>query len=161
MKLDLTDIALNPGKQHSYKLDESGFGELENNVFSETPIIGELSFRNVHGNIYVKGYFSTKLKTLCGRCLEFFEIPVSADIEEVLPLNGKIEDENYLEDIDFPIFTDNILDLTEMLRQYLVLEIPVQPFCSENCMQEKSVSEEDNNNTDNNNPFAELLKDYE
>lgn len=159
MKLDLTDIALNPGKQHSYEIDEPGFGELENNVFSETPIKGELSFRNVHGNIYVKGYFSTRLKTICGRCLEFFEIPVSADIEEVLPLDEKIEDDNYLEDIDFPIFTDNIFDLTEMIRQYLVLEIPVQPLCSENCMQENSVSED--NNTDSNNPFAELLKDYE
>lgn len=133
MKLDLTEIALNPGKRKDYIIDEHGLDQISNDIISKNPIKGKLNFSNTHGLIYVKGYFETIITLKCGRCLENYDFSIYEDIEEVLPVTGETEDENYLDDKDFPIFENYILNLTELLRQYILVEVPTQPLCNESC----------------------------
>ena len=166
MKLDLTEIALNPGKRKSYIIDESGFGDLEEDVVSSCPIKGELTFTNTHDLIYVKGFFETKAELVCGRCLEMFSFDINREIEEVFPINGETENEDYLDDRDIPLYENYILDLSELLRQYILIEVPFNPLCSEECKglcpgcgENLNLSECKCADTENNNPFSELLKD--
>ena len=167
MKLDLTEIALTPGKRISYEIDEPGFGDSQIDFISENPIKGNLTFSNTHGLIYVKGNFNTTIKVECGRCLEYFDMPIGKEIEEVLPVTGETDDENYVDDADFPIFVNYILDLTELIRQYILVEIPIQPLCNESC---KGIcigcgvnlnnSECKCEKKDTHNPFEKLLKEF-
>ena len=46
MKLDLTEIALTPGKRMSYELDEEPLGDISLEIISESPIKGNLKFTN-------------------------------------------------------------------------------------------------------------------
>ena len=138
MKLDLTEIALNLGKKHKYIIDEPAFGELSIEVSNNAPISGEVVFSNIGSVIYVKGFIKTEIDILCSRCLDTYKQQVNKQVEEVLPIakaniDKSFDDENYLEDLDEPLFVDNIFDLSEMLRQYILLEVPYKPLCKEDC----------------------------
>lgn len=168
MKLDLTEIALNPGKRKDYIIDEEGLGSIDE-VISEAPIKGVLKFTNTHGLIYAKGNFTTTVKLQCGRCLEYFDFPISKDIEEIFPIvTGEIEEDNYLDDVDFPVFENYILDLGELIRQYILVEVPTQPLCIESCkglcvgcganLNKSKCHCEDK---EINNPFKDLLEKFD
>ncbi|MBQ7258179.1 MAG: DUF177 domain-containing protein [Abditibacteriota bacterium] len=167
MRLDLTEIALTPGKRMSYELNEEPLGDISEEVISNAPIQGCLKFTNTHGLIYVKGSFKTEVKMMCGRCLEYFNVAIEREIEEVLPVTGETDDENFLDDLETPVFVNYVLDLSELLRQYILVEVPIKPLCNESCKgicigcganlnTEKCKCEDKTNN----NPFADLLKDF-
>ncbi len=168
MKLDLTEIALTPGKRMSYEIDEPGFGELSSEIYSEAPIKGNLTFTNTHGLIYVKGDFNAEIKVECGRCLDYFNMAINREIEEVLPVTGETDDENFLDDLETPVFVDYVLDLSELLRQYILVEVPIKPLCKESCKgicigcgANLNTEECKCDKTPTNNPFADLLKDFD
>lgn len=88
--------------------------------------------------ILVESTFTTSVKQRCSRCLEPCETAVEGHISEeflpttdivtgelVLPEDGE---ENYLID------RDHILDLTEAVRQEILLQIPLQPLHSPECL---------------------------
>lgn len=169
MKLDLTEIALNPGKRKEYIIDQEGLGLIDGNLVSDLPIKGKLDFTNTHGLIYVKGNFTTTVKLQCGRCLEYFDFSVSQDIEEVFPIvTGEIEEDNYLDDVDFPIFENYILNLNDLIRQYILVEVPTQPLCMESCKglcvgcgANLNTSNCHCENIETNNPFKTLLERFD
>lgn len=65
------------------------------------------------------------LTLVCDRCLEEFELPVSLRASEEFA-------EHATED-QWPIERDGKIDLTEPIRQLLILEQPTQPLCSPDC----------------------------
>lgn len=77
-----------------------------------------LEAQMISGKVLVKGGFKLSLSGSCGRCLE----PVTIDLP-----------------IDFELFYDEIsesdeeLDITEDLRAEILLELPTNILCSEDC----------------------------
>lgn len=143
MKLDLTEIAINLGKKHTYELNEPPLGMLSEEITSDKDITGELKFSNTGSVICVRGFFKTEILIQCSRCLEPYKLAINERIEEVLPIAGKYsshkdpkdlaEDEEYLDDEDQPIFANNVFDMDELLRQNILVAAPVWAFCSEDC----------------------------
>ncbi|MBO4548703.1 MAG: DUF177 domain-containing protein [Abditibacteriota bacterium] len=134
MKLDLNEIALCSGKRYTYVLREEPLGRLSDELVSDTEITGKLTFSNTGSSICVRGRFDTELSCVCSRCLEPFRVSVGDDIDEVLPLGEELcDDELYLDDGDNPIFRDNVFDLSELLRQCIILQAPAWGVCSPDC----------------------------
>ena len=75
----------------------------------------------------------------CSRCLKKFNSRLAATIDEEysksMPPDPKIGKVIELKEEDFvyPIEKDNTLDLDEMIRQNLLLSVPIKVLCSENC----------------------------
>lgn len=93
---------------------------------------------------WVDGDFRGTLVQECVRCLESFDsvldIPVTAYYQgqEVITAkqkskSSKTEEDSNSEEIDsFPLLNDG-LNLADMLREQLILSIPIQPLCTEHC----------------------------
>ncbi|MFC2056583.1 DUF177 domain-containing protein [Chloroflexota bacterium] len=73
----------------------------------------------------------------CSRCLSLLNCPLTLNIEEeYFPITDIITDATLpLPDEPgcFTIDENNILDLTEAIRQYALLAIPMKPLCHQDC----------------------------
>lgn len=80
------------------------------------PVIYDLELSATIGGIVLNGQVSTKTACTCGRCLNKFNSEISAKIC------------HFYEKDDAPE-----LDISEDVREDLLLEIPMNPTCSDNC----------------------------
>ena len=92
--------------------------------------------RTDHG-ILVKGELKTASELTCSRCLNQFECPLKLKIEEEYFPTTDIISGTPLPTPDdpsaFTIDERNILDLTEAIRQYTLLAVPMKPLCQPDC----------------------------
>jgi uncharacterized protein len=92
--------------------------------------------RTVKG-ILVTGNLVTRIETQCSRCLELVDIPLEINLEEEFqPTVDVITGQRLpMEEEDQALWIDahHILDLTEVIRQNLLLASPLHPLCRESC----------------------------
>ena len=85
----------------------------------------------------VKGRIFTDLEIECSRCLELveqrFEIPFSAAFVTPENYTEAKEAELKSDDLDVSIFEGDRIDLTELVREQILLVVPTQVFCREDC----------------------------
>ncbi|UCC59537.1 MAG: DUF177 domain-containing protein [Dehalococcoidia bacterium] len=112
---------------------------VEINERAETGIAvqGRVQLLRTNRSILVSGKIGTTTKEVCSRCLEEFDLPLTLDIEEEYyvkrdPTTGAMLSVPS-ESGTFTIDEDNILDLNEAVRQYILLTQPMKPICRENC----------------------------
>ncbi|MDP6495816.1 MAG: DUF177 domain-containing protein, partial [Dehalococcoidia bacterium] len=87
--------------------------------------------------ILVKGNLRTHVDTTCGRCLNSFSAPVTCDIEEeffpkIDMLNGASLPPPPDPDT-FCVDEHHILDLSEAVRQYALMTLPITLLCRSDC----------------------------
>ena len=139
MKLDLNEVATHLGKRIRYEIDESPIVDEESGLKCVAPIKGEVTFSNAGRPIVARGSFTTSLELECARCLENFRLNVASPVEEEVELAGSLVQSEAEEAEEPPvkelegIFVDNVLDITELLRQDILLAVPIKPICSETC----------------------------
>ncbi len=98
---------------------------------------GECSLLRLQGSILVKCALETEVELACGRCLSLFRHPLKMKFEEeyvptVDVLTGALLPQPE-ETSTFTIDEHHILDLTEAVRQYATLAVPMKPLCGEEC----------------------------
>lgn len=89
-------------------------------------LLGDITFTRTHIGIIVEGDIEAQTAVQCVRSLEWFDLPLSFALEDALftPLNqAPIE-----QDDDRIIGDDGMIDLTETLRQHIVLALPINPI---------------------------------
>ncbi len=90
-------------------------------------------------DVVVRGRLVAKLVTECARCLEAAHIPVDAEVSGLLTARGAElrpePDEVDLtpEDLEREFFTGDTIVLDALVREQLLLEVPIQPLCSDAC----------------------------
>ena len=77
--------------------------------------------------LQVKG--TTKVETICVRCLEPFFLPVEMAFEELFEFPSR-----YREETDLLLPDDGYIDLRPLYREYLILSIPMKPLCKTDCL---------------------------
>ncbi len=103
----------------------------------DSMVQGELRLMRTDRSILVKGILHTELAVTCSRCLSPFSCPLTLDIEEeyfptvdvVSGASLPVPDEPG----GFTIDGHHVLDLTEAIRQYALMIIPMKPICREDC----------------------------
>jgi len=98
---------------------------------------GTVKLLRTDNGILVKGTLNTQSDLTCSRCLEQFDNPLTLEIEEEYFPTIDIVSGSALPQPDdpgaFTIDEHNILDLTEAIRQYTLLAIPMKPLCKADC----------------------------
>ncbi|MDP2730028.1 MAG: DUF177 domain-containing protein [Dehalococcoidales bacterium] len=98
---------------------------------------GEVQLMRTNRGILARGTLETEVKLTCSRCLSQFYCPLKLEIEEeyfpVADMAADTVPSLSEESGYFPIDEDNILDLTEAVRQYVLLAIPMKPLCHQDC----------------------------
>jgi DUF177 domain-containing protein len=98
---------------------------------------GTVSLLRTPQGVLVQAQMEVSIPEECGRCLEPFSQQVVAEIEEVFQ---PITDVNTGAPLALPrdedVFTideRHMLDLTEALRQGILVALPIQPLCRPDC----------------------------
>ena len=124
------------GVSREYELDEDITG-IDKDLDVVQPLRGRVKFLRTGEGILVTGHVQTAANLPCRRCLTPVVVPVVVDLEEqfhpsidlvtgqALPAEGQEEATR--------IDARHMLDLTEVVRQNLLLAVPVSALCSEQC----------------------------
>ena len=110
---------------------------LDNDIKVVGPLDGHVRMRRTNQGLLVDGWVELTLELSCNRCLKTFEQPMHVNFEEQfyptvdvitgLPLDPFDEDEI------FPIDAHHEVDLTEAVRQNVLLALPMVTICQEDC----------------------------
>ena len=107
--------------------------DLEEAQFVEE-IHGYIQLSRYEQDVYVKGSVSASVEVECGCCIEPFATSISGDIEvQFCPTNETAPLNPWQMDTGERYYLGDTIDLSEEVRQSVILEIPNWPLCSENC----------------------------
>jgi uncharacterized protein len=135
MKVDLSEFASKVGGNVSIDIDDTC--PHEKDLKCTTPVKGQVTLANTGTLLLIGGEIHTEVKLECGRCLSEFTQPVESTVEEEFRLE-KIGDSIHIlpmdeEDIAPDLIQHNILDVPELIRQNLLVALPIQPLCKPDC----------------------------
>jgi len=92
---------------------------------------------NTRGDIRVHGHLEVQMEVECDRCLEVAGYPVTVDFDLYYEpvAAGPAVDEIALEpaDSDVDFYEGDGLELEDVLREQILLALPMQALCSEDC----------------------------
>lgn len=138
MKIKLDDLKIKGLNHFQFEEDitelvDLGFELLE-------PVKTKYTIDFFGEEIYVKGEFTTKIKTTCVKCLNPYEKMVTGEMESsyldakkhkeyMNSLEDEIEsDENLYEEL-----VNGEINIDELVREHLILEVDPYEVCSETC----------------------------
>ena len=101
------------------------------------PLNGHVRMRRINQGLIVDGWVDLTLECSCNRCLKEFEYPMHVSFEEVFYPTIDVVTGIHLPPIDeeeiFPIDDHHLVDLTEAIRQNVLLAMPMVTLCREDC----------------------------
>jgi len=122
------------GTERTYKIDDDidilGLGV-------NSRVAGTAKLIRTNRGILVEASISTQIPEECSRCLKVFDLSLSVEFEEeffpVIDIMSGIQNEKTEENSGFFIDDHHILDLSEPIRQNVLLAIPINPLCKPDC----------------------------
>jgi uncharacterized protein len=89
------------------------------------------------GEIRVKGHLKADMEAECDRCLEMSRFPIDSDFELFYrpAADGYGDEERILdkEEAEMGFYESGGLDLKDVLREFVLLALPMQRLCKEDC----------------------------
>ena len=123
------DVMHRPGNMRSVELDvtiTAAMGDGAMTIPAGATIETDLKMESVHEGILATGEVFATAMGECSRCLDELKVPVEVDFQELFAYSGTEED-------DFKV-SDEQIDLEPVIRDAIVLSLPFQPVCSEDCL---------------------------
>ena len=134
--ISVKDITLAKNKTLLFVIDE--FVELPPDLCKLTDNVrGEIELRRQNKILIVTGNLCADLLLTCDRCLEEYKYKASFDIDEALEIINNQELPTSLE-LDYDkcyetVSEDQKIDITDLIRQYIILDLPLKKICKETC----------------------------
>ncbi len=103
-----------------------------------SPIRMEAHLRKVQEEVTIEGRILTQIELVCSRCLKTFDYSCDDTFEVIYlpqPDEQELVDEIELEAADLSIsyYQGETISLTELIREQLLLWLPVKPLCKDEC----------------------------
>lgn len=132
--------------EKSYRPSPEQLGELFDDIGKDYRLVHTEDFgadvraQLSDGTVYVKGHIHADIGYACGRCMSAREIPVDTDVDFVLMSEAQWsnaygdEEEIALSEheMNASFYTGDLIDLGELIREAVMLELPVHPHCPPN-----------------------------
>ena len=131
--LDLNEVLQHPGKKIRVEL-ESSLGQ-EADVELLEAINGHLEVVSTGNLLLITGQFKATAVVDCARCGSPLEVPIEFEVDEQFPVEGVAacyamnDFARVVPDEPFQIFEGNNLMVDSLLRQDLLIALPMQPLC--------------------------------
>jgi len=125
------------GTSLTYDIGEEDV-QLDEDLKVISPLVGYARLRRINQGLLADGWVDLTLEFECTRCLKHFEQQMRVPFEErfyptldvVTGVSLSPPDDG--EDA-FPIDEHHLVDLTEAIRQHVLLDIPMVTLCKEDC----------------------------
>ena len=117
--------------------DKRALGIEDSELFVEQPLQISCELYKVEREVVVRGTLHSAVRLMCGRCAEEFVLPLGVALDAVY-LPGREASSERVEEIedgvtDVYFYSEQTIDLVEMVRDKLLLSIPLQPHCMVGC----------------------------
>jgi len=87
--------------------------------------------------VFVKGVVSGEVELQCSRCLKEYILPIKTLLEvtyhPVQNLNKEELVELKRDEMDVDFYREGLIDTEDIVRDQILLNIPMKPLCSEDC----------------------------
>ena len=134
LRIDVSDLLTHPGARRSVHLEDE-VEDLRGSAASVTgPISLDLTLEHIADGVVVRGRLGATWRGECSVCLRDLEEPLDVVVDELFE-SDPVEGETY------PLEGHEI-DLEQLVRDSLVVELPLAPHCAEPCA--APVIDEDN-----------------
>jgi len=98
---------------------------------------GKAKLIHISQGVLVQCKLTAEVKLICSRCLDTFLLPISFTAEEefipISDVSGDLALSSPEQSEEFTIDNKNILDLSELIRQYTLVNLPMKPLCRPDC----------------------------
>ncbi len=134
MKIDVTELRRGIGREATYELGETIQPvEMAGETIRFEP--AHVILRLVSAGDTIEAYFhaTSGAHMLCSRCLKPIVVPIDVEFMvsyQQAPDESKV-DESSSDDVVF--YHEDLVDVSEDLRQHLILELPMKPVCDPAC----------------------------
>jgi len=138
MKIDLTNIP-SEGKKADFRLTPDWWRpdpDEDRIVGLEGPLSAWIKIYPAGKKIVVEGFLSTRLLLRCDRCLEPYSWDLSMDFRiylSISPFKGELEVELSEDDLDLDFIDGNLLDPDQIIKEQIILNVPVKTLCTTEC----------------------------
>ena len=126
------------GERRDFELDDT-FSLGEPDVTVVAPVIGRVRLTRDHAGILVQAKLHTRLAQECARCLAQTESDVALTLDEefwptvYIPGGPPVSRTDEDHEAETAIDMHHGLDLAEVVRQAILLEVPSHPLCRPDC----------------------------
>lgn len=127
--VDVYDLMHRPGEMRERVLDVTvpeDFGNAVIGMRTGTSLHIDLRMESLHDGILVSAEVDGMAVGECGRCLIDIEEPVQVEFQELFAYSSD-------EAFEYEVHEDTI-DLEPVIRDAVVLSLPFQPVCQEDCL---------------------------
>ena len=131
--LDTRELGRRPGSQRTMSRTAEAPAELGIEILrvpEGSPVHLDLRLEAVMDGVLVTGTATADLEGECARCLEPIEDTVTVDFQELYLYEPAAGDD---QDDDVSRLEGDLLDLEPALRDAVVLALPFQPLCQDDC----------------------------
>ncbi len=97
----------------------------------DTELLLDLRIESVVEGVLATGRVSGELVAQCVRCLDPVEVEVDADFQELFYYDAADLSEEEAQEAQFVV--EELLDVEAVAHDALMLELPLQPLCDEDC----------------------------
>jgi len=132
IQIDVSRLKNSPGEE----LRLSGEYQLEtvqgdgSRIYFNSPVRLDAVLVNDHGALRLSGSVEGKAGVACGRCLEIFDLPVTAELDEIYHNESQQEIQPGEEWIPF---RGDRLDITPEVVKSIFSSMPMKLLCREDC----------------------------
>ncbi len=112
------------------------FKEDETPDFSLDKIDVSCLITKTSGTVFIQGSFSASIDICCSRCLENTKMSIGSDFAYTLvPAKTETVEDLELkpEELEISYFHGDFIDLTSIICEQVILQIPIKALCKEEC----------------------------
>ncbi len=138
-RIDLRTIP-ETGEHHRFRIDPEDWRpveEEEDPVAPVGPMAFEAGIQRAGRKINLDGRVQGRIRVRCDRCLTAFERDVDSRFRTFLILPKDVDTEAEVEledeDLEVEITPGEEIDVPELLRKQLLLDLPMKSLCREDC----------------------------
>ena len=107
-----------------------------NSVLS--PVSARLRTEKAGAEIMVKGDLRAEIKLICSRCLKEYNGKLTVSVDVVYHPVDELKDEAHLnevksEELDLDFYSGEEIDLIDLVKEQVELNIPMKPLCDDAC----------------------------
>jgi len=137
MKINIKDL-VSELTEYSFDVPVLEFDFSQEEALLKEKVHVEVKVEKMRKDILLRGNINTHLELECSRCLKRFLYPVNENFQTIFqpfsPRTTEEEIELVKEDLDVAFYKEDIIDLTEIVREQILLSIPMIPFCDQSCL---------------------------
>jgi DUF177 domain-containing protein len=135
MRIELDNLEKGGEFAQTFKPGELALDEPELRLVGTADIHGRV--RRKGEEVELVGHLSATVETTCARCLKPVQVPIAAELSErfVVAVSWRSEEQHELqeEDLNLAVFNGESIELDDFVREEILLAMPAQVLCREDC----------------------------